>query len=329
MLRMNPATYLIILSAATNCSFAADPSFGLIRSADNGLTWRDPSDKFRTNRVNALTISTDRLWAGTEQGLFSSVDEGREWTQVTESELSRARVLCLLTAEGVMLTGTERGGLWRSIDDGRTWSRAWQAKYVRSLAWSEGQFWAGLDNGTVWASTDLGISWRSKSDGLPENGQIFDMRADSKGHLYAGLYSKGFFEFRDRVWRRVGQEARPHSIFVAEDVLLSGNNPGGIRRSVDGGASWSHLTETIAPDAPSWTFLGVAGTIYYGTTGLSGLYASRDRGESWEPLAVDYLHNRAVVALVSDGKTIFAATVHCPTRTGLDTLLEGEVIPVP
>ena len=68
-------------------------------------------------------------------------------------------------------------------------------------------------------------------------------------------------------------------------------------------------------------------TIYCGTTGYSGLFASRDRGTTWQPVAPDYLHDRAVVALVSKGASLFAVAVDRPTRAGLDSALSGLLNP--
>jgi len=84
-----------------------------------------------------------------------------------------------------------------------------------------------------------------------------------------------------------------------------------------------HTTQDAASDAPSWTFFEANGAIYYGTTGLSGLYASRDRGKTWRPVAPGDLRSRAVVALTAKGTTLFAATVDRPTRGALDSILEG------
>ena len=78
----------------------------------------------------------------------------------------------------------------------------------------------------------------------------------------------------------------------------------------------------MASNAPSWTFYETDGTIYCGTTGVAGLFASRDRGKTWEP-APNYLHNRAVVALASKGTTLYAARVDRPTRAMLENFGNG------
>jgi photosystem II stability/assembly factor-like uncharacterized protein len=326
MNRLLPMPLLLVV-LITSWTVGAAPSFGLIRSTDGGDTWSEVSkQRFRTNRVNVLAISGERIWAGTDHGLFSSIDDGETWTLTGRAELANTRVLCVLTGMGWVLAGTQADGIWRSIDNGRIWSRASEMKYVRSLAWNQGMFWAGCNDGTVSVSENFGSNWRKVSDGLPENGQIFQLRPNSKGQLYAALYSKGLYKLQERVWRRLGEETRPHALFVADDVLLSGNNPGGIYRTVDDGMTWRHITQGVDPNAPSWTFFEANGVIFYGTTGSSGLYASRDRGETWRAVAPDFLRNRAVVALAADGKKLVAVTVNNPTRKVYNPVLEGRVL---
>jgi photosystem II stability/assembly factor-like uncharacterized protein len=321
---MNQSMPLLVGLIISSWTVAAATSFGLIRSTDGGESWSEVSRQFRNNRVNVLNISGERNWAGSDHGLFFSVDNGVTWTLTGRAELFNTRVLCVLTGVGWVLAGTEADGIWRSIDNGRVWARASEMKYVRSLAWNQGMFWAGCNDGTVWVSENFGSNWRKVSDGLPENGQIFELRPDSKGRLYAGLYSKGVYKLHEGTWRRLGNEARPHAMFAA-DVLLSGNNPGGIYRSVDDGMTWRHVTQGVDPDAPSWTFLETSGVIFYGTTGASGLYASRDRGETWRAVTPDFLHNRSVVALAADGKKLLAATVDNPKRRVSARIFQGEI----
>jgi photosystem II stability/assembly factor-like uncharacterized protein len=64
-----------------------------------------------------------RLYAGTERGLYASDDAGETWQRMG-SALEGQRVLCLYippTAPDTLLAGLAGGGVWFSQDDGVTW----------------------------------------------------------------------------------------------------------------------------------------------------------------------------------------------------------------
>ncbi len=296
----------------------AAAAFGLARSTDGGATWAAATDKFQTNRINVLAAAGGRFWAGADAGLFVSSDGVAGWTEVGPPSLRRARILSVAVHGDNLVAGTHRSGIWRSGDGGSSWEQSATIAGVRAATWSGGTFWVGSDDGTVLGSEDLGKTWVSISSGLPERSQIFDLRGGGKGRLFAALYSKGFYELDAGVWRRLGTDVAPLTIHADGNVLLGGNNPGGIRRSVDAGKSWRHVTDGISSDAPSWTFFSSGSAIYYGTTGASGLFASEDLGKSWRAVFPAYFQSRAVVALAAHGRTMLAATVERPTRFGTE-----------
>jgi photosystem II stability/assembly factor-like uncharacterized protein len=298
-------------------------SYGLLRSVDGGESWRDITEVFQSNRVNSLAITTNQIWAATDQGLFASLDQGESWKAFSAPR--EARFLSVLAVDGVVLAGTERDGLWRSEDAGVSWTKSLPRQRPLSLIAAKGKISAGLNRGGAAVSEDGGKTWRNVSAGLPESAQVFQLSATSTGHVYAALYANGMYALRGETWTRLGNDKapKPLGMVASENVLLAGHNPGGMYRSLDGGETWTHNTESLPGNAPTWMIEKFGTRVFHGTTGLSGLYVSDNDGLTWRPAAAAQLHNRAVVAMASDGKTLLAATVDHVMTTGLKADLNG------
>jgi photosystem II stability/assembly factor-like uncharacterized protein len=290
--------------------FIADAcaAYGLFHSGDNGASWRSVTEKFATNRINALLYHGDSLWAATDNGLFGSTTFGQSWTQPA-APFASSRILSVAAQEKVILAGTAHG-LWVSTNFGLSWQRSGPSisGAVLTIVAAPGVFYFGTEPGVIFRSRNLGESWEPLTNGLPGQHQIFQLHLHSSGELFAALYSKGLYTYRENRWQQSG-DVRPLVLSIFGDTVLAGHNPGGIDRSTDLGQTW-HPAQTGLPlQAPSWAILHHHNTIYYGTTGRSGLYVSEDAGETWSPSPSPELRHRAVVALTGYGSDLFAATV--------------------
>lgn len=173
----------------------------------------------------------------------------------------------------------------------------------------------------VWRSTDLGATWSQSSEGLTYGDQEPAIRtvwtiATVHGVLYAGVEPAGLFRSVDGgvTWTHVrglrDHPTRPdwepgngglclHSVVAhPEDParLWVGISAVGTFRTVDGGETWttqnrgvqaSHLPDPypeigqcvhklrLAPGHPDWLY----------QQNHSGVYRSRDAGETWESIS--------------------------------------------
>ena len=171
----------------------------------------------------------------------------------------------------------------------------------------------------VYKSTDAGVSW--KHVGLRDSKQISRIVIDPKnpdvvyagvlGHVYGPNEERGVFKTEDggANWKRVldnGPETGVSDLAMAAaapDILFAGtwkvHRPpwstyapiqgpgGGLYRSADGGATWTHLVGHGLPDG-DWGRVGVAvapdGKRVYSIIEagkMSGLYRSDDGGDTW------------------------------------------------
>ncbi|MGG6266448.1 putative baseplate assembly protein [Leptolyngbya sp. AN10] len=93
---------------------------GLFRSINQGKNW-DKMGTFKEIRAIAYSIASDNLFVATEKSVFRSVDRGANWTAI-DRDLLAVQVQALITdSQGVLFAGTVAHGVWRSSNEGETW----------------------------------------------------------------------------------------------------------------------------------------------------------------------------------------------------------------
>jgi photosystem II stability/assembly factor-like uncharacterized protein len=125
--------------------------------------------------------------------------------------------------------------------------------------------WAVGDRGVIWHTTDGGTTWRQQSS--PVSCRL----------------SSACFIDAHRGWA-VGGECRPYGEATLGVVL----------RTDDGGATWISVSHSILPLLCGVKFFDRVRGIAFGQSASfspSGLFVTRDGGESWQPLPTDRTGN--------------------------------------
>ena len=171
-------------------------------------------------------------------GLIESNDAGRTWRSV--SLLGEADFHVLRIAGGrVYGYDSANGRLLVSTDTGRTWRERSIPAPLLDLAANPARVDELVAAGAsaLYASTDGGRAWKplARGSGLlawPSENRLY--LADGTG----GVYLSGN---RGRSWRRVGALGGEPAAFSAESKreLYAALHDGTIKRSADGGRSWS------------------------------------------------------------------------------------------
>lgn len=156
-----------------------------------------------------------------------------------------------------------------------------------------------IDGGKTWQSVrDLAIKGES-SENPPA--RVFSITVDSSNPdiIYVGTLGYGVYksENRGRTWKRIndgiilaGERPAFYDIAVdpknGDNVYLAGiiNDYGKIYKSTDGGAEWREVFVEAQAELPVYSLaistkdpkIIIAGSI------SGGVYASRDRGETWQ-----------------------------------------------
>lgn len=145
------------------------PSFGVFKSTDGGLTWKESNDSTSAGRnINVLLIDPHD--------------------------------------PNTVYAGTVAGGVLKSRDGGATWKQSNQGLKtldVRSLAFDPANsavVYAGLEKGGLYKSTDGGATWQMSGAGMDPQASVRDMVADptNSGILYAADYVTGVYRSDDR-----------------------------------------------------------------------------------------------------------------------------------
>ena len=264
------------------------------KSPDGGHSWQKADEGLAaTNRINAITLFKDILFAATDGGIFRSSDQAQSWESVHVNE----RILSVAAHGDFIFAGVDNHGLLRSKDKGKTWSpvTTFQAKKARCFHSFEEMLYVGTDRQGVWGSSDSGTNWIQLSKHFPENAQVFSL-SSVNGRLFAGLYQNGLVAWTsfETGWKKMGS-VTPLALAEIDGTLVVGHNPGGIYWSQDQGISWSKghdkasnsLEPTLEPaplelddNAPVWEMASGNGFIIAGAS--TGIFVSEDRGHTWQ-----------------------------------------------
>jgi photosystem II stability/assembly factor-like uncharacterized protein len=264
-------------------SMAVDPSYpatvyagtkgdAVYKSHDGGQRWTSMrsglDDATISSVVNQFVFDpfdNNHIFVATTMGIFETKSGGGSWTKRMEGMKEVLMVVTLgmdPTRPSILYAGTS-GGVYKTVNEGTDWEK--------------------VNNGLVppeMVKTSRALNVTSI--------EVDRFEPDT---VYAATLS-GVFKTTDgaRSWSRIGELLSDQMIMsMILDrtkkgvVYLAGRD--GVHRSDDGGMTWKTLnngltTTNVRSLVQSPTDPDV---LYAGTNG-SGLYRSRDAGESWIPM---------------------------------------------
>jgi len=259
-----------------------------------------PGGNVRSLAIDPAASGT--LYAGTDGGIFKSVDAGVTWGPV-KSGLTSFTVFALVldpSAHENVYAGTN-GGVFKSVNAGASWSaqRTGLGKIaVLALAIdpsSPSTLYAGTATAGVFKSTDGGSTWGASNNGLPQiEIRSLAVTPAPSGTIFAAT-SGGVYRSADAAttWLPApGFSASVRSVEVDPlnpSVVYAGTEgvftTSGVFKSTDGGATWTPMNNglgnaTVLSVAVSST---TAGTVFLGTQG-GGVFVTTNAGTSWRVL---------------------------------------------
>lgn len=243
---------------------AATPTAPAVWRRDQANSWRAlaplPSPATKDDELTTVLATNDLLLAGLSQnGLFISRDEGRQWRWVAEIGRIAIDQLWVAPWDAQLLIARAESGLWRSDDGGGKWRLLTvpTTDFINIVAaYGDNGILIGLNNGSMLYSPDLGNSWQPWGSPLGEVGafRTLQIAPDSSVTLLAGT-EHGLSRSVDGglTWQRVQIRNMPRAYYAlsaliqnADGILYLGNH-NGIYRSADRGNSWQPYSEALPP----------------------------------------------------------------------------------
>jgi photosystem II stability/assembly factor-like uncharacterized protein len=257
-------------------------------------------------RVNSFGETADRIFAGTDAGIYSSGDGGKSWQKTSVT----ARTISFATSGKTLYAGTQSAGLFASKDQGLTWTpvTSLASKYIRSLLAAQGRLYVGTDANGVMVSHDQGMTWMPYNAGLPALSQIFAL-AFANDTIYAGLYAKGLYAWseNEQRWTKAGN-VQPLVLAATGGSLAVGHNPGGIYWSEKPKSlEWTKAAGDFESAAPVWELASSDKLVLAGIA--DGIFRSADHGRTWSRTLKGLPAKSPGVAFLVQGNTIYAGLV--------------------
>lgn len=206
----------------------------------------------------ALIQKDSFLFAGTENGIYRSADNGASWSAVNNG-LGFATVYAF-ACNGKELLAATYGGIYYSWNNGDKWvnSNKWTNRangfeqyytIVYSLSVADKGIYAATDRG-VYFSGDSCRNWESVNGNVLDKSTVCTVLADND-MLYAGTYNGGLFVSRDngRSWSALRLPDGDADIYVLEKLgtALYAGTSAGVYCSADSGKTWKNEGKGIPP----------------------------------------------------------------------------------
>ena len=297
---LHPKVYALAIDPVSPNRIYAGTGHGVGRSRDGGATWQTAIQALPTSASLAPRIAIGyiyslavdpltpaRLYAGTSQGFFQSLDAGTNWTLTSTGLVSFFSVVPQVQAIAVdpvtpsTLYAATSVGVFSSTNAATNWvPTALYNNDVRAIA-IDPQATATLYVATTdgfYRSTDQGGLWKAFNNGL-SNLFCLALAIDPQtpSTLYVGT-ANGLFKSLDRGtnWNLLslslgftnGLQVNALAVNPSAPATLYAGTDQGTFRSADGGTSWIPITNglstlptyalAISPANPALLYAGTA-----------------------------------------------------------------------
>jgi photosystem II stability/assembly factor-like uncharacterized protein len=311
--------------------FAGTETRGIFRSADGGASWSAIGQELSSSKINAITVSSPKLYAGTSNGIFISSNNGLNWTSIN-SGLTNTNILSLASNGTNVFAGTLDGGIFLSTNEGITWTAVNSGLTnlkINALITISSNIYAGTDGG-IFLSTNNGSNWIAVNSGITNF--FVNSFSLSGAYLFAGTKG-GVFQSTNNgtSWIAANSGLTSNDIrgFTVSSVNLFVGTNGGVFLSTDYGNSW--IKKDTGLTDPSIKAITIYGSKIVTATEGKGIYISTNNGSSWFPSNIG-LHAHLVSGICGNNYGVFTSTfdggVYSSTDNGLNWITSDSGITI-
>jgi photosystem II stability/assembly factor-like uncharacterized protein len=288
----------------------------IYKSRDGGETWTSLSKGMSFSRVIAMAVDPAypaTVYAGTKgDAVYKSHDGGQRWASM-RSGLDDATISSVVnqfvfdpTDSNHIFVATTMG-VFETKNGGEHWTKKMEGMKEVLMVVTLGMdptrpaiLYAGTSGGVYKTINEAG-HWEKVNDGLVDPDMVKSSRALNvtaihvdpfePDTVYAATLS-GLYKTTDgaRSWVRIGESLADQMIIgMVLDrtkkgvIYITGRD--GVHRSDDGGVKWKAINAGLSTtNVRSIAQSVIDPTLFYAGTNGSGLYRSRDAGETWESM---------------------------------------------
>lgn len=273
--------FSIIVDPQLPSTVYASACSGIYKSTDAGAMFHKvqgiPATARRTRVLMQDPTHHNVVYAGTTQGLYRTTDDGKTWTRMTGADVIINDVYVDPTNSSRVLMATDRSGVLASDDNAVSFkpvNGGFSQRQVAALLVdpeNAKNIYVGVLNdksyGGVFASEDGGMTWQQRSEGLAGR-DVYTLMKQPGGEVLAGTNS-GIFALDGTRWAVEGKTVEHTEKKVTHIVKK--------KRVVE----VKHLTVPGKELIARVSGLAGSGDHIYAATD-NGLYASDDKGKTWE-----------------------------------------------
>ncbi|HLX13018.1 MAG TPA: T9SS type A sorting domain-containing protein [Bacteroidota bacterium] len=256
------------------------PSFW--SSPDSGATWTTITAPSGASNIYSMGVFGGLLYVGTNNGVFSSTNNGTNWSAKI-SGMSDVGISMCLSAGKIYVAGYN--GVYSMATGGTSFTQVSSAFGCSTIFSSATGVFVG-STGTypsgptgVLLSTDGGTTWKDRNSGLA--GTTVEAMMVNGSTVYATTKTAGLFSTTDNgtTWTLLNMNVTGNDALANALAIHSGKffapTSNGMTTSTDGGTTWVPSSPGFTPQA----FFAYGSKVLAGN--FSGVSISTDNGTSW------------------------------------------------
>lgn len=288
----------------------------IYKTRDGGLSWANLSRGMSHSRVIAMAVDPTypaTVYAGTKgDAVYKSHDGGQRWMSM-RAGLDDATITSVVNqflfdpADSQHIFVATTMGVFETKNGGEHWTKRMEGMKEVLMVVTLGMdptrpliLYAGTSGG-VYKSIDQAGYWEQVNNGLVPPRMLKTSRALNVTSILVDPFEpdtvyaatlNGVYKTTNaaKSWMRIGESLADQMIVAMvldrtrKGVLyLAGRD--GVHRSEDGGMTWKTINNGFATtNIRSLVQSETDAKLFYAGTNGSGLYRSRDAGETWEPM---------------------------------------------
>ena len=244
-------------------------------SADNGSSWTNVSN-IQGLGLRQILVDGKDVWGGQSvMGFFHSTDKGRTWTQVENGIPKEETIYSLSKADNNLYVGTSGSGLFRSTNNGYSFEQIFSFDTIGAPIWQT----ASQGSNVVIAIWHRGI-----------------FCSNNNGDTWQDISLKSTPEFN------------PYGLHIFNNIIYVTNGMHVYRRSVFD-TDWIECTKNLILNSFFWDIHSQGNKLFVGTE--YGISYSTDEALNWTNLDLSKkMQPNSMWEISSNDEYIFATDQH-------------------